>query len=91
MPEADFGAGKNPESRRRRKGARPNGQGALSRSCRVPWLRQFSMFKNKRYERMEKKRIKEEAKAQKKKEKEEKKNPSSSSKTKISLPDWLTK
>ena len=49
------------------------------------------LFKNKRYERMEKKRIKEEAKAQKKKEKEEKKNPSSSSKTKISLPDWLTK
>ena len=42
VPEADFGAGKNPESRRRRKGARPNGQGALSRSCRVPWLRQFS-------------------------------------------------
>ena len=48
------------------------------------------LFKNKRYERMEKKRIKDEAKALKKKEKEDKKN-ANNDKPKISLPDWLTK
>lgn len=46
------------------------------------------LFKNKKFERQEKKRLKEEAKALRKREKEEAKNPS---KTKVNLPDWLKK
>lgn len=45
------------------------------------------LFKNKRFEKMEKKRLKEEEKARKQAEKEAAKNPSS--KPQVSLPDWL--